>query len=124
MDPRRFVAEDADRIVAEWGRIALVPAPLGGEQRRAELIAGLAAAAGGDPDVDRAGNVVADVDGDDAEGPSYTFLATMDDLDTVAAHRAASDRLERTGDRLIGPATETTSSDASALAILRFVRRS
>jgi tripeptide aminopeptidase len=124
MDPRGFVAEDADRILAEWGRIALVPAPLGGEQRRAELIRELAAESGADPDVDRVGNVVADVDGDDADGPSYTFLATMDDLDTVAAHRAASDRLERRGDRLIGPATETTSSDASALAILRFVRRS
>ena len=45
----------------------------------------------------------------------------MDDLGTVAAHRAASDVLYRDGDRLVGPATETTSSDASALSILRFV---
>ena len=123
IDPRQFVADDADRILAEWGRIALVPAPLGAERRRAELIAELAAASGADPAIDRAGNVVTTVDGDDADGASYTFLATMDDLDTVAAHRAATDRLERDGDRLIGPATETTSSDATALALVRFARR-
>jgi acetylornithine deacetylase/succinyl-diaminopimelate desuccinylase-like protein len=123
IDPHEFVADDADRILTEWGRIALVPAPLGGEQRRAALIAELAAASGADPQLDRAGNVVATIDGDDADGAAYTFLATMDDLDTVAAHRAASDRLERDGDRLVGPATETTSSDATALAIVRFARR-
>ena len=123
IDAREFVTADSDRILAEWGRIALVPAPLGGEQQRAELIAELAAASGADPHRDRVGNVVAIVDGDDADGPAYTFLATMDDLDTVAAHRAGSDRLQRHGDRLVGPATETTSSDATALAILRFAQR-
>jgi acetylornithine deacetylase/succinyl-diaminopimelate desuccinylase-like protein len=123
IDARQFVAADSDRILTEWGRIARVPAPLGGEQQRADLIAELAAASGADPQRDRVGNVVATVDGDDPDGPAYTFLATMDDLDTVAAHRAGSDRLERDGDRLVGPATETTSSDATALAIVRFVQR-
>jgi hypothetical protein len=65
--------------------------------------------------------VIVTIDGDEADGAAYTFLATMDDLDTVAAHRAGSDRLERDGDRLIGPATETTSSDATALSIARYV---
>lgn len=124
IDPRDFVSADAGRLVDEWGRIALVPAPEGGEGPRAELITEFAAAAGADTvERDRAGNVVATVDGDDADGETITFLATMDDLGTVAAHRAASDVLHRDGDRLVGPATETTSSDASALSILRFVRQ-
>src|SRR5581483_741191 len=88
--------------------------------QRAALIADLAAA--GDPEIDGAGNVVLTVDGDDADGESLTFLATMDDLDTVAAHRAASDVLYRDGDRLVGAATETTSSDATVLALLRYLR--
>lgn len=123
VDPGEFVAGDAERILDEWGRIALIPAPLGAEHRRAELIAEFAGASADTVEIDRAGNVVATVDGDDPDGETLTFLATMDDLDTVAELRAATDLLVRDGDRFVGPATETTSSDASALSILRFVGR-
>ena len=123
IDAHDFVTADADRVLTEWGRIARVPAPLGGEGPRAELIAELATAAGVDAVLDRVGNVVATVDGEDADGQVLTFLATMDDLATVAAHRAATDRLQRDGDRLVGPATETTSSDTTALAIARYALR-
>ncbi|GAB2465280.1 M20/M25/M40 family metallo-hydrolase [Jatrophihabitans fulvus] len=122
-DVTDFVRADEDLILEQWGAIARLPAPLGGEGPRAELIAQFARDAGaGDVRIDTAGNVVVTVDGDDPDGGSLTFLATMDDLDTVAGHRAASDVLYRDGDRFVGPATETTSSDASALSLLRFVR--
>ncbi|MCW2495342.1 hypothetical protein [Jatrophihabitans sp.] len=122
IDAREFVRADSERLIEEWGRIALIPAPEGGEGVRATLIAELASASGA-PDVqlDAVGNVVTVIEGDDPDGEHLTFLATMDDLGTVAAHRAVSDVLRRDGDRLVGPATETTSSDASALSILRFV---
>jgi tripeptide aminopeptidase len=122
IDARDFVRADSERLIEEWGRIALIPAPEGDERRRAELIAALAVASGAhDADLDSAGNVVTTIAGDDPDGENVTFLATMDDLGTVADHRAASTVLVRDGDRLVGPATETTSSDASALSILRFV---
>lgn len=124
-DVRDFVQQDADRVLDEWSRIALIPAPAQGEGPRAELIAELAAAAGvaDAVTIDRVGNVVADVGGDDPDGESITYLATMDDLETVARQRAASTDVHRDGARLVGAATETTSSDASALALLRFVGR-
>lgn len=115
-----FVTADAERLLDEWGRIALLPAPEGEEGPRAALIVELAGPYADSVHLDRAGNVVAVVAGDDPDGEHLTFLATMDDLGTVAAHRAASDVLFRDGDRMVGPATETTSSDASALSILRF----
>lgn len=122
-DPRAFVAADAERLIEEWGHIALVPAPLGAEAERAALVAHLARAAGADHvEIDRAGNVVTWMDGDRADGETITYLATMDDLESVAAHRRTSSVLLRDGDRLVGPCTETTSSDASALALLRFMR--
>ena len=114
---------DAERLIEEWGHIALVPAPLGAEAERAALVAHLARAAGADHvEIDRAGNVVTWMDGDQADSEAITFLATMDDLESVAAHRRTSSVLLRDDDRLVGPCTETTSSDASALAILRFMR--
>ncbi|MGH8962347.1 MAG: hypothetical protein ACRDWT_14345 [Jatrophihabitantaceae bacterium] len=114
-----FVEADAARIVQEWKRIALVAAPEGGESARASVIAELAQTAAADHvEIDRAGNVVATLTGDGEQ--SLTFLATMDDLASVAAHRQRSERIAVDGDRLVGPCVETTSSDASALAIIRF----
>lgn len=122
-DPRAFVAADAERLIDEWGRIALIPAPLGAEGKRAALVADLARAAGAEHvDIDPAGNVVTWIDGDCGDGETITVLATMDDLESVAAHRQASSVLVRDGNRLIGPCTETTSSDASALAVIRFLQ--
>jgi acetylornithine deacetylase/succinyl-diaminopimelate desuccinylase-like protein len=62
--------------------------------------------------------VVATLDGDGEL--LLTFLATMDDLASIAAHRRRSDHIAIVGDRLVGPCSGTTSSDASALAIIRF----
>jgi acetylornithine deacetylase/succinyl-diaminopimelate desuccinylase-like protein len=122
-EPRAFVAADAERLIEEWGHIALVPAPFGAEAERAALVAHLARAAGADHvEIDRAGNVVTWMDGDRTDGETITYLATMDDLESVASHRRTSSVLLRDGDRLVGPCTETTSSDASALALLRFMR--
>lgn len=119
-----FVADDAPTLLDEWARIALIAAPEGAEAQRAQLIAELAQAAGADSvEIDRVGNVVASVEGERADGETLTFLATMDDLGSVAAHRMASDVLVRKGDRLVGPCVETTSSDASALSIIRFAAR-
>ncbi|WP_375492664.1 hypothetical protein [uncultured Jatrophihabitans sp.] len=120
IDARGFVADDTARILDEWAAIARVPAPQGAEADRAVVIARLARACGADPVVDAVGNVVVTVDGDGEA--TMSFIATMDDLGTVAAHRAASDVLVVDGDRFVGPATETTSSDVSALAILRFLQ--
>lgn len=121
-DPRAFVTTDAERLIDEWGRIALIPAPLGAEGERAALVADLAKEAGADHvEIDGAGNVVTWMDGDHADGETLTYLATMDDLDSVAAQRRVSSELHRDRNRLIGPCTETTSSDASALAIIRFL---
>jgi acetylornithine deacetylase/succinyl-diaminopimelate desuccinylase-like protein len=44
----------------------------------------------------------------------------MDDLDSVAAHRLATDRIDVDGERLVGPCTQTTSSDATGLGLVRF----
>ncbi|HEY7009792.1 MAG TPA: M20/M25/M40 family metallo-hydrolase [Jatrophihabitantaceae bacterium] len=116
-----FVAADRDRVLDEWGRIALLPAPLGGEERRAALIADLARASGADHvEIDRVGNVVTWLDGTAADGPTLTFLATMDDLESVAAHRSRSDVLYHADGCMVGPCVETTSSDATALALIRF----
>jgi metal-dependent amidase/aminoacylase/carboxypeptidase family protein len=121
LSARDFVAADRDRILDEWGRIALLPAPLGGEQDRAALIADLARAAAADHvEIDRVGNVVTWLDGVRADGPTLTFLATMDDLESVAAHRSRSDVLYHANGRMVGPCVETTSSDATALALIRF----
>jgi acetylornithine deacetylase/succinyl-diaminopimelate desuccinylase-like protein len=115
----RFVAADSARLVAEWQQIALIAAPAGEEAERAALIAELARLAGADAvEIDRVGNVVATLSGSGEQ--SLTYLATMDDLASVAAHRQQSDRIAVLGDRLVGPCVETTSSDASALAIIRF----
>lgn len=114
-----FAAADAALLVEQWQQTALIAAPAGEEAGRAAVIAELAATSGADRvEVDRVGNVVATLDGPGSA--AVTFLATMDDLDSVAAHRRASDRIEVIGDRLVGPCAETTSSDASALAIIRF----
>jgi acetylornithine deacetylase/succinyl-diaminopimelate desuccinylase-like protein len=119
-----FVRADQERLLQEWERIARIPAPLGSEGTRAALIAELARAAGADHvELDRVGNVVTWLDGADATGETFTFLATMDDLESVAAHRQHSDVLYRAGERLVGPCVETTSSDATALGILRFAAR-
>jgi hypothetical protein len=119
----RFVQADRPLFLQQWQRIALAPAPAGAEAERAALIAGFARDAGADHvEIDRVGNVIATVEG--SGDRDVTFLATMDDLDSVAAHRRATDRIELTGERLVGPCSQTTSSDATGLGLVRFVEQS
>jgi acetylornithine deacetylase/succinyl-diaminopimelate desuccinylase-like protein len=118
-----FAQADRTRVLAEWQSIALIPAPAGREERRADLIAELARNSGADRvEIDRAGNVVASLTGSGAR--ARTYLATMDDLESVAALRDETDRIELSDDRLLGPCVETTSSDASALSVIRFAAAS
>jgi hypothetical protein len=119
----RFVQADRPLFLQQWQRIALAPAPAGAEAERAALIAGFARDAGADHvEIDRVGNVIATVEG--SGDRDVTFLATMDDLDSVAAHRRATDRIELTGERLVGPCSQTTSSDATGLGLVRFAEQS
>ncbi len=115
----RFVQRDRPLFLEQWQRLALVPAPAGAEAERAQLIARFAQDAGADRvETDRVGNVVATIEG--SGDRDLSFLATMDDLDSVAAHRRESDRIEVDGDRLVGPCSQTTSSDATGLGLIRF----
>lgn len=120
---RRFVQDDRPLFLEQWQQLALHPAPAGAEAERAALIAVFAREAGADQvETDRVGNVIATVEGSGER--DVTFLATMDDLDSVAAHRRATDRIELVGDRLVGPCSQTTSSDATGLGLIRFAARS
>jgi acetylornithine deacetylase/succinyl-diaminopimelate desuccinylase-like protein len=116
-----FAQSDTARLLEEWQRIAVIAAPAGHEGERAALVAELARAAGADTvEIDRVGNVVATVGGRDPAGETITFLATMDDLESVAFERSRTDAIGVVGDRVVGPCAETTSSDATALALIRF----
>jgi acetylornithine deacetylase/succinyl-diaminopimelate desuccinylase-like protein len=117
---REFVAADRPVFLAQWQRIALIPAPEGEEAQRAELIASFARETGAHTEIDRVGNVVAVLDGSGTR--EVTFLATMDDLASIAEHRRRSDAIAVEGDRLVGPCSQVTASDATGLALLRFAR--
>lgn len=112
-----FVESDRALFLHQWQQIAVIPAPEGAEAERAERIAAFAREAGAEVSLDRVGNVVATLTGTGTR--ALTFLATMDDLDSVAQARS-SDLLAVEGDRLVGPCTQVTASDATALALLRF----
>ena len=105
----------------QWQHLAAVPAPEGGEAERAARIAQFAREAGAQVRLDRVGNVVATLEG--AGSREVTFLATMDDLASVAACRSATDVLAVAGNRLVGPCTQVTASDATGLALLRYGAR-
>ncbi|MGI9175830.1 MAG: M20 family metallopeptidase [Rhodothermales bacterium] len=96
-------------------QIGGIVSPSGPEQERAEAVAqemrriGLA-----DVRVDSMPNAVGIIPG--RSGRALIFVSTLDDLTTVAEHqRAASDPPEITGDRVVGPGTNTSSTTVAML---------
>ena len=115
-----FVESDRALFLRQWQQIALIPAPERAEAERAGLIASFARDAGAEVSLDRVGNVVATLTGTGSR--ELTFLATMDDLESVAQARRSSDLLAIDGNRLVGPCTQVTASDATGLALLRYAQ--
>lgn len=102
----------------------MVPAPSGQEGPRAELVADWASRLpGAGTTVDEAGNVVVEVAGRHPAGAVSTYLATLDDLDTIAALRRQGAPLTLTDHALIGPCVQTCSSAATAMSLLRYATR-
>jgi Peptidase family M20/M25/M40 len=113
--------------MSDWLEIAAAPAPPGGEQARAEIIAATLAAIPGLTGVEISGgpagegpNVYARLPG--AGGQAVAIVSTLDDLATIAALREQPGmRLEQDGDRLVGPCVITAATGASGIATARLL---
>jgi acetylornithine deacetylase/succinyl-diaminopimelate desuccinylase-like protein len=106
-------------IIEEWKRIARIYAPSGKEGPRAEYLTGKFR----EYDIENAhidchGNAVALIE--KGEGPTVAFLATMDDLATVADLVKTWDKpIEERDGRLMGPGTNIGSICAAGLGLAR-----
>lgn len=108
-----------EEILEEWKRIARIYSPSGNEVLRAEYLTGKFKGYGiENAHVDGWGNAVALIER--GEGPTVAFLATMDDLATVADLVKSWDKpiAERDG-RLVGPGTNIGSICAAGLALAK-----
>ncbi|MEV7232186.1 M20/M25/M40 family metallo-hydrolase [Polymorphospora sp. NPDC051019] len=131
LDPGTVLAAawaQRDQMVADWLAVAARPAPKGAESARLAVVERLL----GEPGlvdevwVDATPNCYARLG--TAAGhlpvgrrPRLAVVATVDDLDTVAAlHGRAPAR--RRGGRMIGAGVNTTCGDATVLAVLRMAR--
>jgi acetylornithine deacetylase/succinyl-diaminopimelate desuccinylase-like protein len=117
---------DAPQIVNDWLDIAAVAAPLGAERDRAEMIAQKLTRIPALTDIEVSS-------GPDGEGPNVyarlpgagggktlAVISTLDDLDTIATLRQQPGmRLDRDGDRLVGPCVTTAAISASGIATAR-----
>ncbi len=101
------------RLLAEIGAIV---SPSGHERERAEAVAAEMRRIGlADVTLDAAPNVVGRIKG--RSGKALVFVATLDDLATVATQQAAVHTKPRVeGDRVIGPGTNTSSTTVAMLA--------
>jgi acetylornithine deacetylase/succinyl-diaminopimelate desuccinylase-like protein len=118
-DTRKVLAEidrredETQRLLAKLGGII---SPSGQEQQRAEAVRAEMQRIGlRDVKVDRLPNVVGRIPG--RSGKALVFVATLDDLATVAEHQraaAAAPRIEN--GRIVGPGTNTASTVAAMLA--------
>lgn len=106
-------AADTATFLAE---IAAIASPSGQEHGRAAAVADRMRRIGlEDVTVDEAPNVVGRIPG--RSGRSLVFVATLDDLATVAEHQRRADRPpEVQGNRVVGPGTHTSSTTAAILA--------
>ncbi|WP_283139275.1 hypothetical protein [Rhizohabitans arisaemae] len=113
------VRADEERMVAEWLAVTEHPAPRGAEAARVAVILDLLRGQSGLDEVraDDQPNVYALRKGR-GDGPRVALLATLDDLNSAAALRRNTP-VVRGGNRLVGPCVNTTSSDATVLAVLR-----
>jgi acetylornithine deacetylase/succinyl-diaminopimelate desuccinylase-like protein len=104
--------QTASRLVEIGGIIS----PSGKEGERARAVAAEMRRIGlADVTLDAAPNVVGRIRG--RSGKALIFVATLDDLATVAAYQAAAHEKPRVeGDRVVGPGTNTSTTTASLLA--------
>jgi len=108
-----------DELVSDWKKIARIYAPSGMEGPRAEYLTKKFREYGiRNAHIDASGNAVALIE--KGKGPTIAFLATMDDLATVADLVKEWKRpiMERDG-RLYGPGTNIGSICAAGLGLAR-----
>jgi acetylornithine deacetylase/succinyl-diaminopimelate desuccinylase-like protein len=101
------------RLLVDIGSIV---SPSGHESQRAEAVAGEMRRIGlADVTLDTTPNVVGRIKG--RSGKALVFVATLDDLATVATQQAAVHTRPRIeGDRVVGPGTNTSSTTAALIA--------
>ncbi len=103
---------DTENLLVQIGGII---SPSGQEHERAQAVAVQMRKIGlSDVHVTGAPNVVGKIKG--RSGKALIFISTLDDLATVAEHQRASGKLPViSGDRVVGPGTNTTSTTVAAL---------
>ena len=110
---------------ARWlATIGGIVSPSGQERERAEAVAAEMRRIGlADVKVDAAPNVTGRIRG--RSGKALVFVSTLDDLATVAAHqRATSATPQISGDRVVGPGTNTSTTTAALVAAADALLRS
>ncbi len=105
--------ESVDELIA----IGSIVSPSGQERQRAAKVAELMHEAGlSDVEMTAEANVIGRIAGAEA-GKALVFVATLDDLATVAEHQAASGKpLVMQDDRVLGPGSNTSLGTAAMLA--------
>ncbi|WP_116367089.1 M20/M25/M40 family metallo-hydrolase [Parahaliea mediterranea] len=105
-----------DHSARQLADIGAIIAPSGQEQERAHFVAGAMRAAGlVDVRVSPVNNVVGRIAG--TSGKALVFVSTLDDLATVAQHqRAAAHPPRVSGERVVGPGSNTSLTTAALLA--------
>lgn len=119
----QLVDANRDSIAADLVRLAAIRSPSGEETERAQAVAARMRAIGlADVTVDRLPNVTGRIRGSlpDASRRAIVFVATLDDLAPVAQHQRNATRAPYvSGDRVIGPGSNTSSTTAAVLGAAR-----
>ncbi len=119
----QFVDSRRDSMAADLVRLATIRSPSGEEAERAQAVAAQMRAIGlTDVMVDKTPNVTGRIRGSlpDASRRAIVFVATLDDLGPVAQHQRNATRPPYvSGDRVIGPGTNTSSTTAAVLGAAR-----
>ena len=108
-------------MIEDWKRIARIYAPSGNEVLRAEYITERFREYGVDEAyIDDAGSAVGVLQR--GEGPTIAFIATMDDLATVAdLVKSWSKPIEEVDGKLLGPGTNSSATCVSLLGLVRLL---
>lgn len=116
-----LAAIDAARVESarQLVNIGGIISPSGQEQERAEAVAQIMREIGlQDVEISDSPNAIGRIPG--TSGRAFVFVATLDDLSTVAEHQRAAQRPPRIeGDRVVGPGTNTSLTTISLLAAAR-----